>query len=105
MPIAQVTTVISTGKHLTNSYGQLNALRQEKHSLLNNIQTLQHEKNSNTTNEAISNIQANIVSVDRQINDLQLKTAGQNEESPQLLSGVDRVDISSQARALYHSVN
>lgn len=103
MQMAQVATVITTGRHFTNTYSQLIALQQEKHFMLNNIQELQHGRISRTTADSINRIQENIISVNRQINDVQSEASHQGQYSQQALTGGDRMEISNQALVRYNA--
>jgi hypothetical protein len=100
MQLPLINTVITTRSGLlSNTSSQLNALRQERHSLLNHIQELQGQASSNARADTLNRIQENIVSVEQQIRRLQ-------ENTPQQPSGgngvrptdpVDRLSLSREA--------
>lgn len=105
MQLPLINTVISTRSgRLSNTFSQLSALQQERHTLLNHIQALQDQASSNTRTDAINRIQANIISVEQQIRNLQ---QGTDQQSINTRSGrnnpVDQLTVSREAVRLYQN--
>lgn len=105
MQLPLINTVISTSFG-SNSFSQLNALQQERHSLLNHIQELQGQASSNARADALNRIQENIVTVEQQIRKLQQSTMQQpNNKEVNLGNPVDQLSLSREAVLLYQNKN
>ncbi|WP_018962195.1 hypothetical protein [Sporolactobacillus vineae] len=105
MQLPLISTVISTGSGmLSNTFSQLSALQQERHTLLNHIQALQGQTSSNTRAETMNRIQENMISIEQQIRKLQQGTdqlpvnSRSDRHSP-----VDRLTVSREAVRLFQN--
>lgn len=105
MQLPLINTVISTSLG-SNSFSQLNALQQERHSLLNHIQELQGQASSNAREDALNRIQENIVTIEQQIRKLQQSTLQQPDSNKIGLNNpVDQLSLSREAVLLYQNKN